>query len=280
MLYNFINNNYNGEIVINNRDLINKELDIYLPELNLAFEFNGTYWHNELYKSKKYHKEKSDLCDKLNIQLIHIYEDDWLYKQDIIKSMILNKLKKTPNRIFARKTEIKEIADNKTIKFFLNNNHIQGYIGSSIKLGLYYDNELVSLMTFGKLRKPLNSKSIGHEIELLRFCNKLNMSVIGGASKLFKYFLLNFNYTKITTFADRGYSNGVLYDTLGFEKTYMIKQTYKYILNGIRLHKSNFKKSTLIKEGYNKNLTEREMMLDKEIYRIYDSGLIKYTYVL
>jgi len=139
-LFNFIQENYDGNIIRNSR-IENKELDIYLPEINLAFEFNGLYWHSEIYKDKNYHKDKTELCNKNNIRLYHIWEDDWLYKKDIVKSMILNKLGKSKNKIFARKCVIKVIDDNKKIKDFLDNNHIQGFVGSSVKKGLYYKNE-------------------------------------------------------------------------------------------------------------------------------------------
>ena len=217
-LLKFIKENYDGEIIESDRKILNgKELDIYLPDLKLAFEFNGLYWHNELYKSKYYHLNKTESCLENGIKLIHIWEDDWNYKQEIIKSMILNKLGKTPNKIFARKCEIKEISDTKLVREFLDKNHIQGFVGTTIKLGLYYENELVSLLTLGKKRKFMNSKSKEGEYELLRFCNKLNTNVVGGSSKLFKYFIKNYTFTEITTYADRSHSQGNLYKILGFE---------------------------------------------------------------
>ena len=119
------------------------------------------------------------MCNSNGIQLFHICEDDWIYKQNIIKSMILNKLGKSSNKIYARKTEVKEVIDNKLVREFLDNNHIQGFVGSKIKLGLFYKDELVSLMTFSKRTFMKNE-----DYELVRFCNKLNTNVIGGASKL------------------------------------------------------------------------------------------------
>ena len=189
-LYNFIVSNIDCNIITNTKSIIKPyELDIYIPFLNLAFEFNGIYWHSEVYKDKNYHLDKTLLCKENDIQLIHIWEDDWRDKQDIVKSMILNKLGKS-NKIYARKCLIKEVRDNKVVKDFLNNNHMQGFVGSKIKIGLYYNDELVSLMTLGSLRISLGQKSDANSYELLRFCNKLNTSVIGGASKLFKYFCL------------------------------------------------------------------------------------------
>jgi len=279
-LLNFIKENYDGEIITSNRNIIKPhELDIYLPEINLAFEFNGLYWHNELYKDKNYHLNKSEECEKQGIHLFHIYEDDWLYKNDIIKSMILNKLGKTKTIIYARKTVVKEITDNKLIKDFLDKNHLQGFVGSKIKLGLYHKNELVSLMTFGKKRLIMKSKSKSeNEYELLRFCNKLNTNVVGGASKLFKYFMKNYNPNEITTYADRSHSYGQLYETLGFKFIHKTQPNYFYIVNSHKENRFGFRKDVLVKQGYNKNMTEHEIMLSRKIYRIYDSGSLKYIF--
>jgi len=277
-LQDFIKENYKKEISINKRNIISPlELDIYFPELKLAFEFNGLYWHNELYKENNYHLNKTEKCEKQGIQLIHIWEDDWLYKQNIVKSMILNKLGETHNKIGARKTEVKEITDNKLIREFLIKNHLQGFVGGKVKLGLFFENELISLMTFGKRRVAMGKKSTNdNEYELLRFCNKLNTNVLGGASKLFKYFINNYNPKEITTYADRSHSNGNLYEKLGFEFVKKTVPNYYYIINRIRYHRFNYRKDKLVKEGFDSNKTEHEIMLERNIYRIYDSGNLKF----
>jgi hypothetical protein len=280
-LLEFISNNISAKIIKNGRLTLNnkQELDIFIPELKLAFEFNGLFWHNELYKENNYHLNKTEECEKQVIQLIHIWEDDWKFKQNIIKSLILNKLGKTPNKIFARKTIIKEIIDNRLVREFLDNNHIQGFVGSKIKIGLFYDNELVSLMTFGNRRVAMGKKTTNlDEYELLRFCNKLNTNVIGGASKLFKYFINNFKPKEITTYADRSISQGKLYETLGFISQGKTPPNYYYIIDEIRKHRFNFRKDKLVKEGFDPYKTEREIMLERKIYRIYDSGNLKYIY--
>ncbi|MCK9416078.1 hypothetical protein M0Q97_05395 [Candidatus Dojkabacteria bacterium] len=211
-LLNFIKENYSGEIIENDRKILNgKELDIYLPELKLAFEFNGLYWHSDLHKANNYHFKKSEECLEKGVQLIHIWEDDWKYKQNIIKSIILNKLYKTDNRIYARKTYIKEIIDTKIIENFLNDNHINNAEISDINLGLFYNNELVSIMTFIKNE---------NDYILNRFCNKLNYMIIGGPSKLFKYFINNYIPKTVKTYVDRTYFNGNLYYYLGFKLNY------------------------------------------------------------
>ena len=277
-LLNYIKDNYDGKIINSDRNILSgKELDIYLPDLKLAFEFNGVYWHNELNRENNYHLNKTEKCLEKEIQLIHIWEDDWIYKEDIVKSMILNKLKKTNNSIYARKTELREITDNKLIRNFLDNNHIQGFVGSKIKIGLYYNNELVSLITFGKKRIAMNSNSKNNnEYELLRFCNKLNTNVIGGASKLFKYFIKIFNPSEIITYADRSHSQGKLYEILGFNFIHKTSSNYYYVIGGIRKHRFNYRKDALVKQGYDKNMTEHEIMLIRKIYRIHDSGSLKY----
>jgi hypothetical protein len=278
-LLEFISDNYNGTIIPNDKSVLNPyELDIYLPDLNLAFEYNGVYWHNEMNKNDNYHLDKTEKCENRGIQLIHIWEDDWIYKQSIVKSMILNKLGKTENKIYARKTIIKEIDDNFLIKEFLEKNHIQGYIGSKIKLGLFYNDELVSLMLFGGLRASLGSKSKENSYELLRFCNKLDVHVIGGASKILNYFLQQYNPIEIITYADRAYSRGHLYYKLGFKYNGNTKPNYYYVINKNRCNRFNFRKDVLIKEGFDPNKTEHQIMLERKIYRIYDSGSLRFVF--
>jgi len=193
--------------------------------------------------------------------------------------MILNKLSKVSIKIYARKCTIKEISDNNLIKEFLNKNHIQGFVGSRIKLGLFYNNELISLMTFGKRRVSMGKKSTKeNEFELLRFCNKSNTNIIGGASKLFKYFISNYNPSEITTYADRSFSQGNLYKQLGFEFKGNTEPNYYYIIDGIRHHRFNFRKDILVKQGFDFNKTEHQIMIERSIFRIYDSGNLKFNW--
>ena len=253
----------------------NKEVDISVPHLDLAFEYNGLYWHSEKYKDAQYHIEKTISCANKGVQLIHIFEDEWVYKKDIVKSRILNLINKTPNKIYARKCEIKEVNSKDSLKF-LDENHIQGKIGAKIRIGLYYDNELVSLMTFGELRKSLgNSKKEG-SFELLRFCNKLNTNVIGGASKLLNYFEKSFDYKEIISYADRRWSKGDLYLKIGFDLISETKPNYFYIKSNKRENRFSYRKSILVKEGYDKKKTEKEIMKERGYNRIYDCGSLKF----
>lgn len=280
-LLEFIKENYEGGILENDRTQISPlELDIYIPKLKLAFEYNGLHWHNELHKPFYYHRFKTDKCEEQGIHLIHIYQDDWTYKQEIVKSRILNLLNKS-KRIYARNCQIKEV-NHKQSKEFLLTNHVQGNCQAKYRFGLYFRDELVSLMTFGKLRRNLgNINTKDNEFELLRFCNKLNTTVIGGANRLFKHFINNNEVKKIVSYADRSWTmdnRNTLYDKLKFEYKGITKENYWYIVDGIRCNRFKYRKSVLVKEGFDKNKTEHAIMFNREIYRIYDCGQLKYEF--
>ena len=184
------------------------------------------------------------------------------------------------SKIYARKCKIKEISNNEQIRNFLNNNHLQGFVGSKIKIGLFYEDELVSMMTFGLLRKFMGQKTIEGSYEMLRFCNKLNTNVVGGASRLFKYFIENYSPKEVISYADRSWSQGHLYEKLKFKLEHKTPPNYYYVIDKLyRKHRFNFRKDKLIREGADPNKTEHEIMLEKGMFRIYDSGSLKYIYV-
>ena len=255
-IYEYIQSIYTGEIIQSYRDLL--EIDIYLPGLKLGFEFNGLYWHSNKFRHKNYHLDKLNYFKERGIRIIYIWEDDYLFKEDIIKSQIKNHLKLS-NRIWARNCEIREI-DNKISREFLDKNHIQGsYKQITKSFGLYYKDELISVITFDHFegRKKMNDD----EWNLSRFCNNLGISVIGGASKLLNFFIKEFKPSRIISYADKDWSEGALYDKLKFIKLYETKPDYKYIIGRKRYHKSNFKKN---EKSY------------KDCLKIYDCGKIKF----
>ena len=254
-----------------------KEIDILIPEFNLGIEFNGVYWHNELYKTYDYHLKKTIECNEKDIELIHIFEDEWDYKQDIVKSIIKNKLKLTDNVIYARKCKIKEI-NGKESKKFLNENHIQGNVNSKVRIGLYYDNILVSVMTFSKGRIIMGGKK--DEWELNRFANIINTNVVGGSGKLLNFFIKKYNPIKLISYSDIRLFNGGMYEKLKFNRISQSKPNYWYVVNGIRQHRFNYRKSMLVKEGFDKDKTEKEIMFNRKIYRIYDCGNIRWELAL
>lgn len=267
----FIKSNYVGPVVENDRAVLGgRELDIYLSEKNLAIEFDGLYWHNELNKENDYHLRKTVECEKRGIRLVHIFEDEWEYRRDIVESR-LKSLLGICDRIYARKCELRAVSS-KEASDFLDINHLQGAINSKYRYGLYYGGELVSLMTFGKSR-------FGKEFELHRFCNRLGLTVVGGASCLFRRFMKDHpEIREIITFADRRWSDGGLYRTLGFEFDRFTEPSYYYVIDGNRHNRIEFQKHKLVKEGYDSAMSEHEIMLSREIYRIYDCGNYKFKF--
>ena len=254
-----------------------KELDIYIPDKKLAIEFNGIYWHSDLFKEKNYHYNKWKECRDNGINLITIWEDEWDNKQEIVKSILKNNLNETIVKINAINCSIKEIKFKESNEF-LNNNHLQGSCHSSINLGLYYKDELVSLMTFSRRKKILGQNLVKNEYELLRFCSKLNTNVIGDASKLFKYFIDNFKPNKIISYVNCDISDGYLNKILGFKEIGHTKINYWWVNGSTKYHKTNFIKRKLVKEGYDLYKTENEIMRERGYYKIYGTGNLKYEY--
>jgi len=253
------------------------ELDIYIPEINLAIEFDGLFWHSEIggKKDKNYHLNKTLACEEKGIRLIHIFEDEWNNKQDIVKSILLSAMGKITNKINSRECEIKKVKS-KDAKQFLFDNHLQDYV-PGISIGLYYNEELVSLIVLGASRFNKN-----YNYELLRYCNKLNYIVNGALSKLIKYFIENYNPKNIITYSDLRYGTGKSYSYCGFKYIgkskpnyyyVSIKEVEKYNRVGFQKHKLN----ELLKE-FDSNLTEWQNMQLSEYDRIWDCGNNVYSW--
>jgi hypothetical protein len=273
-LINYIKSIYSNTLIERDRIVLNgKELDAYMPDLNLAIEFNGMYWHSEsILQNKMYHTKKTIQCAVRGIQLLHIYDYQWYQKQDIVKSMIASKLGKT-NKIYARKCTVKKI-NSKCKKEFLNSTHIQGTCNSSVNIGLYYENELVAIATFGKSRYD---KSF--EWELLRYSSKLNTTVIGGFSKLLNYFSKKYAPKNLLTYCDRSTSAGNLYLQNGFQLINITKPNYFYFKNASVFSREQFQKHKLVDKltVYDASLTEYNNMLINGYDRVWDCGNYKFV---
>ena len=203
----FIRSNYAGEIIENSTHIIHPfELDIFLPELKIAFEYNGLYWHSDIYKENDYHLNKSKKCEKLGIELFHIWEDDWIFKENQIKLLILNKLGKL-KIFYGDKCQIK-IVDGCEYEFIFKNS-LKEYIKSDINIVMYYGDLLVSIICFN----ILNDNSY----ELKYFVN-IN-------AKLFKYFMTNYNPKYVIYYFD--YS--MFFDKILFELGFRLDSTYDLI---------------------------------------------------
>jgi hypothetical protein len=255
------------------------ELDIFDEEKMLAIEYDGIFWHNENNKPKNYHLSKTIECKNHGIHLIHIFEDEWNnpVKKDIWKSMLANLYGKTDNRIYARNCEIRELGKRECYDF-LDNNHLQGKCASKIRLGLYHDNELVSVMTFGNTRHFIGGSN--HQYELLRFCSKKHTNVIGGAGKLFNHFIKAYSPKSIVSYADRRWSTGNLYNILGFTLYNESRPNYYYVIDNERKNRFNFRKNILTKKyGCPENMSEHDFCKSKGWYRIYDCGCLCYEWI-
>ena len=270
----------NIKILHGNNKIINPyQIDIYIPNYKLAIEYNGIFFHSyytpENIKEKRYHLNKTLLCQEKNIQLLHICESEWTNKEKnkIWKSMISYYLSLN-NTMSANLCSVREI-DNKVSRLFYNKNYIQSYKSSKTNLGLFYKDELVSIASFSKCK--YNQK---YEYELDNYCDKLFISIKNGINKLFQYFIDNYKPDNIMSYVNFKYSNGKLLEKIGMKYIKRTNPDYFYIKNNKLYSKSNFKKSKLYKllENFDNNLTESQNMFNNNYRRTWDCGNLIYEW--
>lgn len=283
-LLDFVKNIYKGQVIENDRKILEgKELDIYLPDEKLAFEFDGLHWHSDRVHLKKgeipdetqkkaamnLQLNKTLLCEKQGIRLIHIFEDDWVFQKDKIKNLIKNSLGFAKS-IYARKCIVKEI-DNETYKNFLLNYHLQNYSMADLRLGLFYENELVECI--GIRTKGNHVK----EPELVRLCTKAGFRVVGGFSKLLAHSGMNC----MTSYIDRSTFDGKGYYSVGFTKVKENKPTYFYVKTYFREPRYHYMRKCIEKkfnegllEYWNPKETEELNMYKNGYSRVWDCGTI------
>lgn len=280
VLYEFLTDKLgDGNVLKSNRDMLpnHAEIDLFIPSLNLGIEYDGCRWHTEQFgKTKYYHLNKSETCEKSGITLIHIFEDEFTDKRDIVLNKITNILGvNNAPKINARNCTVKEVvyAD---AKVFLDQNHIQGSQKSSVYLGAFYNDKLVGVMTF--------IKTTDNKWEMNRFATDINYICRGVASKLFNFFIKTYQPNEIKTFLDRRWAiskDSNLYTTLGFKLEKTLEPDYRYVIDGQykRIHKFNFRKQILHKKyGFPLTMTENEMAEQLKAHKIWDCGLYKYVW--
>lgn len=285
----------NVSVVINDRSVISPlELDVYIPEKNIAIEFNGLYWHSDLMdkisvddntrnqidqdtptSTRNRHHYKWKRARERGVQLITVWEDDWRDRKDTVKSMLAHKLGISDHdRIYARKTSIRYI-DYAVSSKFLNQHHIQGSTLGSVHMALEHDGDIVAVSVWRKNKDTLY---------LDRYATSVN--VIGGMGKLLKEGIKwgrAEGLTEIVTFADHEVSDGGLYNRLGFSLDKELEPDYSYIVSGRRRHKFGYRLKRFKNDPdleYQEGLTERELAELNDIPRVWDSGKSRYVIVL
>lgn len=290
-LYNFIDNTYSSKYemeiasllknaIPHNRSILNgQELDFYIPEKKLAIEFNGNYFHSELFKYKYYHQNKTLDCAKIGIKLIHIFEYEWNDEDthEKLKRLLLSEINEQ-QVIMGRKCKV-QLIEATLAREFCNKYHLQCYVNSEINIGCYFNDNLIGVMTFGS---PRFNKE--YQYELYRLCWKDGLRVIGGLEKMFKYFTDNFEPYSIITYCNIAKFNGNSYLKLGFitDKDSITPPNYVWIniYNNDVKTRYQTQKHKLIEQGLGtEEQTETEIMQSLNYYRVYDSGNIKLYWV-
>lgn len=259
-----------------------KHIDILVAEKNIGFEFDGLYWHSQdMLESRgqngvRYHLDKTNEASKEGIRLIHIFEDEWDLKEDIVKSKVRSILGVRDKTVFARKTII-SVIDNETKKNFLQLHHIQGDCVNAVSLGAFYENVLVGVMTFSTSRISLGQKKEEGKFELVRFATSQN--VVGLASKMLSFFVKNYPCKEVFSYADKRWSQGALYEKMGFIKIRDTPPNYWYIINNVRKHRFMFRKSELSKilPKFDESKSEHLNMLENGGKRIWDCGNLLFS---
>lgn len=283
---NGIKNIEKYKYIINKKDHISKEIDLFIKDKNIGFEYDGIYWHSNKFKENNYHIEKTKFFDNKGIRIIHIFSDEWLNKQKIVKDKIQSILGIQKEKIYARKCEIKEISS-KERNIFLEKNHIQGADKASISYGLFYKNELVAILSLSKPRVALGQKSNNNSglYELSRFAGKLGFTIVGGFSKLLKNILtLHPEIKKIITYADIRWTDlhNNVYTKNNFKLDHISEPSYFYINSNAtkRENRFNYRKQVLkskFPDIYSDSKSENEIMKEAGYSRVYDCGNLVYT---
>lgn len=263
-------------VLTRNKTIFGTEIDIVIPNHQVAIEFNGNYWHSEINgKTKTYHIQKTQKCTQKNVSLLHIFEHEWTFKRPIIQSIIKQRIGCIDKKIYARQCKVITVTKDRQ-KTFLDENHLQGYVPCEIAYGLEFDSSLVMIMTFGLPR--YNKK---YDWELLRMCSLCDVLVIGGASKLFNYFTRIHEARSVVSYSDQRLfyrcAAPSSYERMGFVWSHNSAPNYFYFKRGNPLRllsRVKFQKHKLKKvlATFDSKLTEWENMKNNGYDRIWDCG--------
>jgi G:T-mismatch repair DNA endonuclease (very short patch repair protein) len=265
-------------VVRNDRKLLGGlEIDILVPERNLAIEYCGLFWHSELSgKDSGYHARKLDACGAKGYRLITVFEDEWMQRRRIAESRIRNLLGRTERGIPARKLVLRGGLEWAQAREFLDSYHIQG-AGQppSWSYGAFDDEEMVACMTFSRPRVSLGRRD--GPVELLRYCTD-GRSHPGIASRLLARFVSDHDPDAIMSYADRRWSAGELYRRLGFVDNGHSRPGYWYTDDyRTRHHRFGFRKH-VISEGFDPSMSEWQIMQELGYDRIWDCGHLRFIW--
>ena len=267
-------------VEVKNRKIITpKEIDIFFPDFNFGIEINGGYWHSsEFNKDPKAQLKKIQMAAQQCVKLIHFWDWELNNNWSLVISKIEHQLGLS-KKLYARRLSIRSV-DTDVKDQFLNENHLQGTCASKINIGLYDQNQLVMLGTFGKSR--FSKKA---QWELLRLASCQNTAVVGGADKIFKNFVSNYVKTgeKIISYCQKRLGKGAVYSRMGFKESHSTEPGYVYVKRGLPAGSRNqWQKHMLAKklDIFDPLLSESENMAINGYYKAWDCGQIVFEFVI
>lgn len=263
-----------------------RELDIYMPQRNLAVEYCGMYWHShhdaeDETKNRMRHFAKYTQAQNAGVRLITIYESEWKERRPQIMRLLRNAVGKSKGKLMARKCDLRKVLRDDAVQFF-EKYHPQGGSGAGEHYGLFWKDELVACMRFAFGVNDRGSAASQASWTLARYATRVSVS--GAASRLFKAFVNEHNPTEVKSFSDNRYFSGGMYERLGFVKEADVSPDYQVWSPKIGLRpKSHYQRRQLPKRLMDHGLdipynpetdprTEREMTFLMGAGRIYDCG--------
>jgi len=268
----FVKSKYSGNVVSGDRSIIPPfEVDIFVPKKKFAIEYCGLYWHSESSsgKGRLYHQKKMTMLQEKGIELLTVFSDEYESRKSVVERIVSNRLGNTDTVYNARQCDIVSISKNDA-RLFHDDNHVQGYCkNSSTHLGLKANDNLVMVMSFRLTESDC--------WELVRMSSLGR--VRGGATKLFKYFVEKYDPFLVKTFADLRWSQGQVYEVMGFQLDGEVPPMQSYVIDySRRVSKRSFSKSKLVENGHNPNQSEWEILQGIGIDRIWDCGKKRFVW--
>ncbi|MDR3286891.1 MAG: hypothetical protein LBT27_05570 [Prevotellaceae bacterium] len=278
-----LNDMYTNDLQLTTNDLrlttYNLQLTLFIPDKKIVFLLIPLPAFGFEDSQKMFFQNLSIATARQNLQLIVIWEDNWIAKNEIIRQRILAHLGKFV-RIHGRLCEIRRITKTLTDEFLLQN-HLHNSPQAKHKYGLFYKNQLVAAATFSSGRPIIRNQKIYRSYELVRFANYRNYVVYGGIGKIISHFIAEQNPDDIMSYADVDWSAGKSYEKLGF-KFIEYTEPQKFYLNTKTYQRYYPKKlpQELVAEFSKQSLSLDDFLTKHNIFTIYNSGNKKYLLAL